>query len=66
MQKEESILEEDSRSEIDDDWKKYTPERSFYYPSQITPANASLSLSGTLFQWPLKQVSADTKKVEYQ
>ncbi len=66
MQKEESILEEDFRSEIDDDWKKYTPERSFYYPSQITPANASLSLSGTLFQWPLKQVSADTKKVEYQ
>ena len=65
IQKEDAVLKADVRSDIDEDWKKYTPERSFYYPSQITPANASLSLNGTLFQWPLKQVSADTKKVEY-
>ena len=65
MQKEDTILKEDVRSVIDEDWKKYTPERSFYYPSQITPANASLSFNGTLFQWPLKQVSADIKKVSY-
>ena len=65
MQKEEATLKEDARSTIDSDWIKNTPERSFYYPSQITPANASLGLNGTIFQWPLKQVSADTKKVEY-
>ena len=65
IQKEESVLLEDSRSSVDEDWKKYTPERSFYSPNQITPANASLSLNGTVFQWPLKQISADSKKVEF-
>ena len=49
----------------DPEWKSFTPERSFYYPSQITPANATVTLSGTIFQWPLKQVTADTKKVSF-
>ena len=65
MQKDDETLKKDSRSKVDEDWQKNTPERSFYYPSQITPANASLSLSGTVFQWPLKQVSADTKKIDF-
>ena len=49
----------------DPEWKSFTPERSFYYPSQITPANATVTLSGTIFQWPLKQVTADAKKVSF-
>lgn len=31
--------------------RSYSPERKFFYPSQITPVAASLSLSGTLFQY---------------
>ena len=58
-------LKNDSRYTKDFEWASYTPERSFYYPSQITPANATITLSGTLFQWPLKQVTADTKKVSF-
>ena len=33
-------------------WKVNTPERKFFYPSQITPINLKLSVSGTLFQYP--------------
>ena len=61
-----TALGKDERNAKDTEWIKKSPERSFYYPSQITPANATLNLSGTLFQWPLKQVSADTKKVTFQ
>lgn len=39
------------------DWKTYSPNRKFYYPSQITPLNISASLSGTIFSWPLKSNS---------
>ncbi len=65
IQKTSDVLKEDENYKKDKDWGSYTPERSFYYPSQITPANATITLSGTLFQWPLKQVSADTKKVTF-
>ena len=40
-------------------WKSYSPNRKFYYPSQITPVNASASLSGTIFSWPK---TSSTKK----
>ena len=63
--KDESALKEDERYKKDNAWKDYTPERSFYYPSQVNPANVNLSLSGTIFQWPLKQVAADTKRINY-
>ncbi|MCQ2593259.1 MAG: hypothetical protein MJ188_10810, partial [Treponema sp.] len=46
-------------------WASYTPERQFYYPSSVQPANINVSMSGTLFQWPLPASSAkktDTKK----
>lgn len=62
---ENKMITEDSRYELDNNWKTYSPEKMFYYPSQITPANATLTLSGTIFQWPLKQVTADTKKVTF-
>lgn len=38
-------------------WKEYSPERKFYYPSQITPATISLNISGTIVD-----VSLLTKK----
>ena len=65
VQKTSDVLKEDENYIKDPNWASYSPERSFYYPSQITPANATLTLSGTIFQWPLKQVSADTKKVTF-
>ncbi len=65
LQKSDKALNADENSKKDSDWKYYSPERSFYYPSQITPANATITFSGTLFQWPLKQVSADSKKVTF-
>ncbi len=33
------------------DWKYKTPQRKFYYPSQITPATFSGSLSGTIIDY---------------
>ena len=39
----------------------YSPERKFYYPSQITPAAASLSLSGTIFSYPARETNAAKK-----
>ncbi|MGI0529996.1 hypothetical protein [Treponema socranskii] len=38
-----------------------SPERKFYYPSQLTPATASLSLSGTIFSYPEKGTNAAKK-----
>lgn len=34
-----------------DSLSAYSPERKFYYPSQITPATASVTWSGTLFSY---------------
>ena len=65
LQKDEAALMADERYKKDAAWKERTPERSFYYPNQITPAKANISLSGTIFQWPLKQKTSDTKKIEF-
>ena len=35
-----------------DNWASYTPERKFYYPSQITPFKISTRIAGTLLQIP--------------
>ncbi|MCQ2597447.1 MAG: hypothetical protein MJ181_06305 [Treponema sp.] len=43
-----------------DSWSSYTPRRQFYYPSQVTPVNASLTLSGTLLKYP--QTATNTTK----
>ena len=32
-----------------DNWRSYTPERLFYYPSQVTPIKFSGKISGTIF-----------------
>ncbi|MCR4626374.1 MAG: hypothetical protein K5640_01875 [Treponema sp.] len=33
-----------------DGWKNYTPERKFFYPSQVKPLDFSVKLSGTIFE----------------
>ena len=44
------------------EWKNNTPQKKFYYPSQVTPANISANLSGTLFSWPLKTSTTSNTK----
>ena len=39
-------------------WKEFTPNRRFYYPSLVTPVNANVTMSGTVFQWPPKNSSS--------
>ncbi|MCQ2240586.1 hypothetical protein [Treponema sp.] len=34
------------------DWREKTPERAFFYPSQVTPIKVSGRIEGTLFQYP--------------
>ncbi|MDE5898438.1 MAG: hypothetical protein K2H09_04145, partial [Treponemataceae bacterium] len=49
-------------------WRSYTPQRKFYYPSQVTPATVNATISGTLFQWSstkAKSASASGKAVSY-
>lgn len=44
-------------------WKVNTPERKFFYPSQITPVNLKFSISGTLFQYPnVKTTKSQSQK----
>lgn len=38
-------------STVLNEWKNHTPQRKFYYPSTITPATLTGSLSGTLFEY---------------
>ena len=52
----ETLYNYDSEN-IEASWTSYTPSRKFYYPSLVTPATVSLSMSGTLFSWPLKAKS---------
>ena len=65
LEKDSDAMKEDERYKTDNEWKTVTPERAFYYPSQVTPVNASVAINGTIFQWPLKQIASDTKKVSY-
>lgn len=46
-------------------WTKNTPERKFYYPSYVNPANINFSMSGTLFSWPIPAKSSNTQKVTF-
>ena len=50
--------------EYESEWTSYTPGRRFYYPSLVTPIAASVTMSGTLFQWPPEKKSS-SKKVDY-
>lgn len=55
-----SVSTEDAN---DYQWKVNTPERKFFYPSQITPVNLKFSISGTLFQYPnVKTTKSQSQK----
>ena len=43
-----------SAAEVTSKWTTYTPQRRFYYPSLVTPATVTVSASGTIFSWPIK------------
>lgn len=47
-------------SSADSAWESYTPERYFYYPSQITPLGVSAKIAGTIFEYP--RTSSSSKK----
>ena len=50
-----------------DSWSSNSPQRSFYYPSQITPGSLSMSLSGTLFEYSSTASSgSSTKKASFK
>lgn len=38
------------------DWRTYSPERSFFYPSQVVPFKISAKVEGTIFEYPVKKV----------
>ncbi|WP_407427102.1 hypothetical protein [Treponema sp.] len=50
-------LTSDDRYAGDTSWATYSPERKFYYPSQITPFKISGKIAGTLIQIPSKTTS---------
>ena len=56
----EESLEDRDEYTADTDWKLYTPERYFYYPSSVTPFSISTKISGTLIEYP--RSSTTTKK----
>ena len=51
----------DERALSNDGWRVYSPERKFYYPSQITPAALNMNMSGVLFQYPDNSSSTSPK-----
>lgn len=40
------------------DWREFTPERMFFYPSQVTPLRFSAEIAGTLYEYPRKTPAA--------
>ncbi len=50
-----------------DNWRSYTPQRLFYYPSQITPFKFNGRISGTIFSYPpVAQESESTVKPDFE
>ncbi|HAC31474.1 MAG TPA: hypothetical protein DCF70_02480 [Treponema sp.] len=60
-----SNTELSSRDEYSEDsaWSSYTPERYFYYPSQITPFKITTRLAGTLIQYPSNSKTSQNQNV---
>lgn len=48
--------------QLDMGWTEYSPTRRFYYPSLVTPISTNISMSGTIFEWPIRQKSSMAKK----
>ena len=55
-------LSEDDRYTADSSWGTYTPERKFFYPSQITPFKASGKISGNIIEIPYTKKTSSSKK----
>lgn len=49
-----------------DNWSSYTPQRLFYYPSQVTPLKMSGTISGTLFTYPKTERSTRESAPEFK
>ena len=47
-----SKLSERSEAKEDFKWISYTPERQFFYPSQVTPAEFSFKIGGNIVKYP--------------
>lgn len=52
----------DSKSRTDSDfssaafdWRTYSPERSFFYPSQVVPFKIAAKIEGTIFKYPFEK-----------
>ena len=54
-----------SSQQTSDEWSKYTPNRKFFYPSTVTPLNAGLRISGTIFS-TTKSSAAKSSKSDKQ
>ncbi len=61
-----------SKSRSDDDfiakssaWRYQTPERSFFYPSQVTPFKISAKIEGTLIQYPFENTRSKKDEIEF-
>lgn len=48
-------------SSSNEDHKRNSPERTFYYPSQITPVSINASFGGTIFSYPFGNKNAGTE-----
>ena len=48
-----------------DNWKTYTPQRSFFYPSQIIPLKIAGSIKGTIINFPSSQKNSASKSVNF-
>jgi len=60
-----SISKTFSSEEKSDSWYLYTPERKFFYPSQITPFKITGKIAGTIVQIPAKETTKTTAVVQY-
>lgn len=45
--------------------KRINDDYSFYYPSQVTPVSTTMSLSGSIFEYPKKSYSTTTSSPKY-
>lgn len=63
----ESLTHDDIKNEDElNEWRKVTPQRKFYYPSQITPATLTGNLSGTILDFSSsKKAKSKDANVKY-
>lgn len=60
--KEAELKNSDLNETDNNEWKNYTPQRKFYYPSTVTPATFSGSISGTLIDISSSKKTISNKK----